>query len=128
MKNNTSMKERQRFYELHQDGRTYVQIAEEFGVSMECVRMWCRRLRAGGDTQDRYYNPRAGVLSQFSSVIRERILELRHDHPRWGPASIRLHLSKDAHLVGQAIPSHASIGRYLHTFPEFRHTPKKRSG
>jgi transposase len=128
MKQYTSQKDRKRFYELHQAGRTYPEIAEEFGVSVECVRMWCRRQRDGGDVKDRYYNPRAGVLSQFTEEVRHRILELRREHPRWGPASIWLHMQKEASQKGQACPSRASIGRYLHSFAEYRHTPKKSSG
>jgi len=125
MKQTTSLKDRKRFYELHQAGQTYAQIAEEFAVSVECVRLWCRRQRDGGDVRDRYYNPRAGVLSQFVPEVCEGILTMRRAHPHWGPASILLHLRKEEHLAGQALPSRASIGRYLHSFAEFRHTPKK---
>jgi transposase len=128
MKRYTSENERRRFYELHEKGQTYEEIAEAFGVSKECVRMWCRRMRAGGTTQDRYYNPREGVLSQFTPGVREKILELRKAHRRWGPVSIHLHLQKETSLAGQKLPSRASIGRYLHSFAEFRHTPKKRVG
>lgn len=127
MKQYTSQKERKRFYELHQAGRTYGEIAEEFGVSVECVRLWCRRQRDGIGVEDRYYNPRAGILHQFAQPVKEEILRLRREHPRWGPASIRLHLGKDGQLLGQALPSRASIGRYLHEFVEFRHMPKKSS-
>jgi hypothetical protein len=125
MKQMTSQKDRQRFYELHQAGRTYAVIAAEFGVSPECVRLWCRRQRDGGGVQNRYYNPRAGVLSQFPHEVTEAILSLRRAHPHWGPASLLLHLRKDHQLAGQCLPSRASIGRYLHRFAEFRHTPKK---
>jgi transposase len=126
MKRYTSENERQRFYELHQQGQTYGQIAETFAVSKECVRLWCRRQRRGGETKDRYINPRTGVLSQFTAEIQDRIRALRQAHSRWGPASIRMHLADDGHLAGQTLPSRASIGRYLHSFSEYRHTPKKR--
>ena len=126
MKHYTSENDRQRFYELHEKGQTYEEIAEIFGVSKECVRMWCRRLRAGGTAKDRYINPRAGVLSTFSPEVKTVIIALRESHQRWGPASIRMHLEKDSRLAGQKLPSRASIGRYLHSFEEYRHTPKKR--
>ena len=125
MKYYTSENNRQRFYELHEKGQTYEEIAETFGVSKECVRMWCRRLRAGGTTQDRYNNPRAGVLSQFSAEVKGKIVDMREAHSRWGPASIRMNLAKDSSLAGQKLPSRASIGRYLHSFEKYRHTPKK---
>jgi len=127
MKRYTSENDRQRFNELHQQGQTYAQIAEAFGVSKECVRLWCRRLRAGGNPKDRYHNPRSGILSQFPAAIKEEIRALRQAHTRWGPTSIRLELARDARWAGQALPSRASIGRYLHSFPDFRHTPKKRT-
>lgn len=126
MRHYTSENDRQRFYELHEKGQIYETIAETFGVSKECVRMWYRRLRAGGTTKDRYTNPRAGVLSQFSDEVKAAILTLREAHCRWGPASIRLHLEKDSHLAGHKLPSRASIGRYLHSFEKYRHTPKKK--
>lgn len=125
MKHFTSENDRQRFYELHEKGQTYEEIAEIFGVSKECVRMWCRRLRAGDTPNDRYYNPREGVLSTFSPEIKEAIVNMREAHKRWGPASIRMHLAKDSSLAGQKLPSRASIGRYLHSFEKYRHTPKK---
>jgi transposase len=126
MKQMTSQKDRQRFYELHQAGRTYQQIADEFGVSLECVRLWCRRQKAGGGVENRYYNPRAGTLSQFSPRVRQRIEELRRAHPHWGAASLLLQLGKAPDLAEEALPSRASIGRFLHTFTEFRRQrPKK---
>jgi transposase len=126
MKQVTSQKERRRFYELHEAGETYAEIAGVYGVSVECVRMWCRRQRAGGGVEDRYYNPRAGVLSQFSVRVREEIVALKRLHRHWGPASIMIHLGKDSRLAGEELPSRASIGRYLYSFVEFRHVPKKR--
>jgi transposase len=125
MKQYTTEKERKQFYQLHQNGETYREIAEHFGVSVECVRMWCRRQRDGGGVEDRYYNPRSGILSQSTQQVRERILEMRRSHPHWGAASIELNLHKEEDLRGSPIPSRASIGRYLYQFPEFRQTPKK---
>lgn len=126
MKRSTGEKERKQFYQLHQAGKTYAQIADQYETSVECVRMWCRRQRDGGDVKDRYYNPRSGVLSQFTPPVRERILTLRRSHPHWGPASLLLNLGKEADLQGLSLPSRASIGRYLQQFPEFRRIPKKR--
>lgn len=125
MRRSTSEQERKRFYQLHQAGQSYAQIAEEFDISPGCVRMWCRRQRDGGDVHDRYYNPRSGLLSQFALQVSERILSLRRSHRHWGPASLRLNLAREADLQGLPLPSRASIGRYLHQFPEFRRIPKK---
>lgn len=126
MKTITSPKDRERYYALHLAGQSYAGIGQSEGVSAECVRLWCRRQKRGEGVSDRYYNPRAGVLSQFPAAVGEAILRLRRAHPHWGPASLRLHLQQDAAFVHQALPSRASIGRYLHSFAEFRRVPKKK--
>jgi transposase InsO family protein len=46
-------------------------------------------------------------------------------HPRWGPKSIRYHLSKVPSLKGLALPSRPQIGRYLHQWERFRRKPKE---
>jgi transposase-like protein len=125
MKQYTSEKDRKRFYELHQTGQTYAEIAAAFGVSYECVRHWCRRQRDGGEVKDQFYNPRAGTLSQFSPAVRDKIVALRRANAHWGPASLLLHLGKDDSLQGAALPSRASIGRYVYSQAEFRRPPKK---
>jgi len=126
MRHFTGPAERKQFYKLHQEGRTYEEIAEIYKISPMTVRMWCRRQRDGKGIEDRYYNPRAGVLSQFDPQILAKILELRQAHPGWGPESLLLHIRKLPELQGMLLPSRSSIGRYVHTFEEFRHTPKKR--
>lgn len=125
MKRMTSQQDRQRFYALHQAGQTYEQIADAFGVSPMCVRYWCRRQRDGGGVHNRYSNPRAGRLSQFAAPVRQQIERLRRAHPHWGPASLLLQLRKMPELAGQALPSRASIGRFVHDFREFRRGVKK---
>ena len=50
----TTPEQRQSFYAHHQHGATYAVIAEQAGVSVECVRYWCRRQRDGGSCQSQY--------------------------------------------------------------------------
>jgi transposase len=126
MRTRTGAIERRKFFQLHLVGQSYAQIAEQYGVSAICVRKWCRRQREGGGVEDRYYNPRAGVLSQFSAELGRRIEAIKREHPDWGPESILLHLRKEREWQGQKLPSCATIGRYLHTFAEFRRKPKKK--
>ncbi len=127
MKAETSPLERRKFYQLHQEGQTYEEISSLYGVSAMCVRYWCRKQAKGEGVENHYYNPRAGTLSQFDAKIPQAILVLRQAHPRWGPESIHLHLGKDPALQEFSLPSRASIGRFLHDFPQFRHTRKKKS-
>jgi hypothetical protein len=65
-------------------------------------------------------------MSHFSAQVRQQIEGMRRAHPHWGPASLLLQLHKVPEMAGQALPSRATIGRFLHDFPEFRYVGKKR--
>jgi len=120
MAKRTTPLQRREFYQRHLRGETYQQIADSEGVSKECVRYWCRRHRDGGSCESRYHRQPAGLLSGFDPLIRYCILRLKLEHPRWGPNRIRERLKKRRSLRGLALPSEASIGRYLHQWPRFR--------
>jgi len=120
MAEQTTPRQRRRFYERHLRGETYQEIADSEGVSRECVRYWCRRQRDGGDCRTIYRREPAGLLRRFHSLVRYCVLRLRLEHPRWGPNRIRAKLKKRPSLRGLALPSEASIGRYLHQWPRFR--------
>lgn len=122
----TMPQQRRRFYELHQDGATYQEIADHFGVSKECVRYWCRRQRDGKGGETRFHRKAAGLLSRSNPKVRYCILRLRLEHPRWGPNRILAKLKKRPSLRGLKLPREASIGRYLHQWRRFRRRPKKK--
>ena len=117
---------RRTFYELHQQGLSYPEIADQYQVSRESIRYWCRRQRDGGTCKTTYRRAPGGLLSRFDSMVRYCILRLRREHPRWGPGTIRFHLGKRPSLRNLALPSRAQIGRYLHQWSEFRRPPKKK--
>jgi transposase InsO family protein len=116
----TTIEQRQAFYGRHQAGETYPEIAEAMGVSVECVRYWCRRQQAGGPCQTVYPARSGGLLSRFEAKVRYAILRLRLEHPRWGPNRILMRLKKRPSLRGLGLPKEAQIGRYLHQWPRFR--------
>lgn len=124
MKTQTTMSQRQHFYERHERGETYAEIAADSEVSLECVRYWCRRLRVGGSPTTRHYRAKTGLLSDFLPLVRYVILRLRLEHLRWGPQRIREKLGRHASLQSQRLPSRAQIGRYLHQWPCFRRRRK----
>jgi transposase InsO family protein len=126
MASHTTPKQRHCFDVQHQQGQTYAEIAEQAGVSVECVRYWCRRQRTGGSCQSRYPGRPCGVLQQFDPLVRYWILRLRLKHPRWGVGSLRLHLKKQASLYSKRLPAPASIGRYLHQWPRFHRKSRKK--
>jgi len=122
----TTTDQRRKFYELHQNGATYEEIADCFGVSKWCVRYWCRRQRNGKGCETHYHRELQGLLSNFAPKVRYCVLRLRLEHPRWGPNRIRAKLKKQSSLRGLKLPSDASIGRYLHQWRRFRRKPKKK--
>jgi hypothetical protein len=120
----TTVAQRQEFYQRHQAGESYQAIARQMGVSKECVRYWCRRQRDGGDCQSRYQRSHSGLLSHFDPKVRYAIVRLKLAHPRWGPRSIRHRLKKRSSLKGLPLPKEAQIGRYLHQWSRFRRPPR----
>lgn len=127
MKKQTTPDQRREFYERHQHGETYRAIAERYGVSLGCVRYWCRRQRDGGSCQSVYAGRPQGHLRGCDALVRYSILRLRLKHPRWGPNRIRERMKKLPWLRHLALPKEASIGRYLHQWPRFRRRPKHKS-
>jgi len=128
MRKHTTPTQRRMFYELHEQGLTYAEIAEQHEVSKECVRYWCRRQRDGGSYKTIYHKEPTGLLSHFHWLVRYCILRLRLEHLRWGPRSILFHLRRRPSLKGLTLPSEAQIGRYLHQWPRFRRKRKKQTG
>ena len=121
----TTPTQRQAFYAQHQRGATYQQLADQAGLSKECVRYWCRRQRDGGSCHTTYPPGLPGLLSRFPRRVRYALLRLRLLHPHWGPNRIRAHLGQRRALQGLALPSDASSGRYLHQWPRFRRPKPK---
>ena len=120
----TSPTQRRQFYTLHQQGQTYAEIAERFGISKMGVRYWCRHLRDGKDAQTTYCKKPLGLLHRFHPRVRYVILRLRLEHARWGPNRILAKLRKRPSLLGLKLPSEAEIGRYLHQWRQFRRRPR----
>jgi transposase InsO family protein len=113
MSQRTSPEQRRAFYEKHQTGQSYQEIADEYGLSREVVRKWCRRQRDGGEVETRYHRQSTGQLSRFDPLVSYVILRLRLAHPRWGPQRIYDHLQRRPSLKGLMRPKPVSIGRYL---------------
>lgn len=116
----TGEHERRRFYELHQQGSTYAEIAQQYGVSAMLVRYWCRRQRDGKGWRTVRAERKRRLLSRFHPLVGYGILRLRLKHKHWGPKSIREHLKKRPSLLGKPLPSEAEIGRYVHQWRRFR--------
>jgi len=127
MRKHTTPSQRRTFYELHEQGLSYREIAQQHDVSRECVRYWCRRQRDGDSCKSSYQRKPSGVLSCFDGLVRYKVLRFRLEHPKWGPGTIRYHLTKVPSLKGLRLPSRTQIGRYLHQWERFRRKPKEPS-
>lgn len=122
----TTEKQRQRFWERHQAGETYQEIADDYGLSKGCIRYWCRRQRDGGSCHSRWRRRKQGLLSSFHPLVRYVLLQLRLQQPRWGPRTLRYHMGQRLSLAGKRLPSETQIGRYLHQWPRFRRERKRK--
>jgi transposase InsO family protein len=103
----------QRLSAVHEvlDGATVVGVAARYGVSRQTVHRWLRRYARDGV---------AGLLDgspvpvtcphQMPAVVEARIIEMRHDHPGWGPRTIGHQLGREGF---DPVPAKTSIYRCL---------------
>jgi transposase InsO family protein len=93
------------------DGLTVTEVAEAYGVSRQTMYLWLKRYEDGGleALAEQSHRPRS-CPHQIAPSIEARILELRRQHPRWGP--IRLGHQLDREKVDE-VPSHMAIYRAL---------------
>jgi transposase len=122
----TSVQQRQRFYELHQQGKTYAEIAEQAGVSLMCVRYWCRRHKKSQGHAISHPRKKQGLLVRFDALVRYALLRLKLEHPGCGPNRLRSKMKKRPSLLGRKLPGEAEIGRYLHQWKRFWRKPSKK--
>jgi transposase InsO family protein len=104
------------------DGAPLGEVALRNGVSRQTVHRWLRRYASVGlaGLADHSCRP-ARCPHQMSAEVEVRILELREEHPSWGPRTLRHHLDREGVVP---VPGRSSIYRCL-----VRHgliDPKKR--
>jgi transposase InsO family protein len=97
--------------EVVRDGATVVDVARRSGVSRQTVHAWLKRYAAGGLTglADVPSKPDS-CPHQMPPEVEAKLLELRREHPGWGPRTL-------GHELGQAgvvpVPGRSSIYRCL---------------
>lgn len=57
--------------------------------------------------------PKRGPLGDYSAILRQKIKQLRLDHPGWGAATLRSELVQSGRWRVEELPSERTIGRYL---------------
>jgi transposase len=111
----TTLQERVSIGALAQAGHSDAEIAERLGWSIWAIRKWRRRGQPemSGRLASRMGRPRTGALSNFAGPVREALQLWRKDNPGWGPLTLQAQAKLEPTLVGLALPSRASIARWL---------------
>lgn len=103
----------QRVSAVHEvlDGATVVGVAARYGVSRQTVHRWLRKYADDGVVGLVDGSPvPASCPHQMPAVIEARIIEMRHDHPGWGPRTIGHQLAREGF---DTVPGKSSIYRAL---------------
>jgi transposase InsO family protein len=93
------------------EGKTVSEVAVRFGVTRQSVHRWLRRYAAGGlgGLVDQSSKP-VSCPHQMPVEVEAVIVELRGDHPGWGPRTIASRLARQG---VDPVPGRSSIYRCL---------------
>lgn len=93
------------------DGASVTEVAVLYGVSRKTVHKWLRRYAADGlrGLADRSSRPES-CPHQMPPVVEARVVEMRREHPGWGPRTIRTRLGREG---VSPLPGRSSIHRAL---------------
>ena len=108
--------EKEKIYWKKLAGTPLASIASDLGCSYECARKWWRVGRDGGLAAlraKRAGRQTTGILSQFSERVRQRALELKRSHTRWGAARVLVELQQDDELNKDKLPSVSRLSAYF---------------
>src|SRR5205823_4856732 len=88
------------------------ELCRRFEITRVTGYKWCERFAAGGDAglEDRSRAPRQSPQAVGERAA-EKILDLRRQHPRWGPKKLRAYLA--AREANTRWPATSSIGDLL---------------
>jgi len=97
--------------EVLNDGATVTDVARRHGVARQTVHGWLRRYAAAGlaGLADQSSKP-LSCPHQMAPPVEARIVELRGQHPGWGPRTILFWLAKEG---TEPMPGRTSVERCL---------------
>jgi len=97
--------------EVLNDGATVTDVARRHGVARQTVHGWLRRYAAGGlaGLADATSKP-LSCPHQMAPAVEARVVELRRQHPGWGPRTILFWLDKEG---AEPLPGRTSVERCL---------------
>jgi transposase InsO family protein len=97
--------------EVVNDGATVTDVAHRYGVARQTVHEWLRKYAARGlgGLVDRSSRP-LSCPHQMAPALEARIVEMRREHPGWGPRTILFWLERDG---VDPLPGRTSVERCL---------------
>lgn len=97
--------------EVVNDGASVTDVARRYGVARQTLHGWLRKYAAGGlrGLADRSSRP-LSCPHQMAPEVEARIVELRRQHPGWGPRTISYWLEREGVVP---LPGRTSIERCL---------------
>jgi transposase InsO family protein len=109
----TSLQERAAIRALANAGKRDPEIAQELHLSRYTVRKWRRRAKEGKGLGSKMGRPNPGALGSFPVGMKNQLQEWRRANPGWGAKTLLAELKRCQAMAGQAMPSRATIGRWL---------------
>jgi putative transposase len=106
------MDERVHFVSLVDESEeTFSALCERFGISRKTGYKWVKRYEAGGPAALAERRPVAHTFPhRVPDDVLDRLIELRKEHPKWGPKKLRVLLES---LGVEMIPAASTIGDAL---------------
>lgn len=111
----TTSAERVEIGERWAAGESDPEIAAAMNRPVETVRKWRRRYQRAGRAGlfSKMGRPASGALGHFPLELRDRICEMREDHPGWGALTILTELKNTPYFAGLKLPSRSRIAAFL---------------
>src|SRR5437879_2475132 len=110
------MEERMRFVmQCQQQEESMAQLCRLYGISRRVGYKWLARYRELGVEGVREQSKAPHLHpNQLSAGMHQRIVQLRGQHPRWGPRKLRVLLERQqVRAEDEAIPAASTIGQIL---------------
>ncbi len=111
----TTLTERVEIGERWASGQNDPEIARAMGLRVSTVRKWRRKYKKEGraGVALKMGRPATGALGQFPLEVRDRIRDMRKEHPGWGPLTIRTEMEDMVYFSGLKLPSRPRIAAFL---------------
>ena len=96
---------------VNAEGHDVTAVAQQWGVSRQTVHAWLARYEVGGleGLADRSHRPRS-CPHQMVAAVEAVVLELRRQHPGWGPRRLVVELARRGVVPA---PSESGVYRAL---------------